>query len=443
VTSAPGSLSAVVGVVVGSIIVLLLLVLLAVLFLRRRRKHIRSSATRRRLPTFADVTLRSEIASFLPPASSGSMNGGLGGGVALDFGRPTSTAAAGDVVSDMPPSYDSVVKSLDDVAVGVVQRRRRDDGNVTSPAHRSQARLSLPPISATAAFPGVLRTHRRAESDVEEHIYEDPASLRRSVSNDGLQGSFPAVVDFRAVSQEDVAPPALSDEVDDRSPSELLMSLVANAPTAAPTDPPAFDILLSLPYAITSISSLTATPLSTSQQQPRIPRVRLGTSALYSRPPEGRTPVDWCRSGAGDFPAPASQLRAFSPLSVVGYPEVVDSFAHPYETVGDSFPFVHNSLDHTSFLGQAVGPPWRNFYGGVDPEFEMRSPAADVHSSPSGNRQNRPPPFLSTDVAYFSNDISVVEDRLNSTSSARSSMTESEQMDMSLVSPLFDDDHTD
>ena len=385
----------------------------------------------------------------------------------------------------MPPPYDSVVKGSDggDEDVVVVPRRRRDGGNQ---GPRSQARLSLPPLGA-AAF---LRTHRRAESDIDEHIYEDPTSLRRRSVTSSLpscSGDCPGVtaaVDLRSTSPQDVgdtpaevpdsfphsyqtlgddfplirSPPSggqppwhrvyadspaaaedfqddagrsTSSEVDDRSPAELLASLAASAPAAALSSTAASDVLLSLPYAIASIPSLGAPPpLSTASQQPRVPRVRLGTSALYSRP-------DWCRTGGdGDFPAPANQLRAFSPLSAVGYTPgevVVDSSAHPYQTVGDDLPLVRSPLGNPSFGGQA---PWYCIYGGDDPELEFRSQLVDVHSSPSRSRRPGPAGV----AAYFSNDISLVEDRLNSTSSAHSSLTdESERMDLSQVSPLFDD----
>ena len=423
------SVSVIVGVVLGSALALLLLVLFILLVCCRHRKHIHrgsSTSRSRRLPTFADVTLHSEIASFLPAASS--VNGLRG----LDFGLPTATA--GEVsrqptaeTDDMPPSYDSVVKSSDDV---VVHRRR--DGNLTSPAHRSQARLSLPPLSATA-FPPILRTHRRAESDVEEHVYEDPASLRRSVSRDGLgcglQSSYncPAV-DYHAVSQDDAGPS--SSESDDRSPSEPLMPLVALSANADTALYSTSELLPALPCSIASNSSF-GTPISSSQ--PRVPRVRLGTSALYCRP-DSRA-VDWCRGG--DFLAPANQLRPFSPLSAIGYAEVVDNFAHPYQTPGDGFPFIHSAHDagySTSFGGQPPAP-WSHIYG-EDPDFGLRSQPTDAHSTPSGNRQSCTP----TAVPYFSNDPSLVEDQLNSTSSARTSLTESDRLDVSQVSPLFDDD---
>jgi len=422
------SVGATVGVVLGSALALLLLALLVVLLLCRRRKHIHrgsSTSRSRRLPTFADITLHSEIASFLPTA--GSANGLQG----LDFGRPM--LAAGEVcrqptaeTDDMPPSYDSVVKSTDDIVI-----RRRRDGNLASPAHRSQARLSLPPLSATA-FPPVLRTHRRAESDVEEHIYEDPASLRRSVSRDGLgcalqsTGNCPAV-DFHEVSRENAGPS--SAETEDRCLFEPVTPLAASAADAVTTQNPPSEMLPSLPYFITSNSSLNMPQISCSQ--PRIPRVRLGTSALYSRP-DSRAVDCWSRSG--DFPAPANQLRPFSPLSAIGYAEVMDSFTHPYQTPGEGFPFIPSVGYSTAFGGQPLNQ-WSHLYVD-DPGFELRSQTTDVHSTLSGNQQIPSP----TAVSYFSNDLSVVEDRLNSTSSARTSLTESERYNASLVSPLFDDD---
>jgi len=421
------NVSAVVGIVLGSALVLLLLVLLVFLVFFRRRKHIRrriSTSRGRRLPTFADVTLHSEVTSFLPAANS--ING-------LDFGRPTSTD--GEVcrqptaeTDDMPPSYDSVVKSSD-----VVVRRRRD-GNLTSPASRSRARLSLPPISATA-FPPILRTHRRAESDTEEHIYEDPSSLRRSVSRDGLESGLrnsatncPAE-NYRDGFSENDGPPSC--EVDDRSPMELLMALAPSSVNAGPSVNSTPQLLQFLPYSVTSNSSLNQ-PMTFSQ--PRVPRVRLGTSALYSRP-DSRT-VDWCRGG--DFLTSANHLQPFSPLSTIGYSEVIDNFTHPYQTTRDDFLSVHSP----SFGGQPPRPlpvdHWSHIYGD-DPELELRSQPTDVHSRPSGNRQNCHP----TIVSYLSNDLSVVEDQLNSTSSARTSSTESDHFDMSQVSPLFDDDNID
>ena len=422
---------ATVGVVLGSALVLLLLALVVVLVLCRRRKHIHrgsSTSQRRRLPTFADITLHSEIASFLPAASSAN---GLQG---LDFGRPILTA--GEVcrqptaeTDDMPPSYDSVVKSTDDIVI-----RRRREGNVASPAHRSQARLSLPPLSATT-FPPILRTHRRAESDVEEHIYEDPASLRRSISRDGLgcglqsTGNCPAV-DFCEVLQEN-AGPSLA-ETDDRHLLEPVTPLAASSADAVTTQNPTPEILQSLPYFITSNSSLNTPPISCSQ--PRVPRVRLGTSALYSRP-DSRA-VDWCRSG--DFPAPANQLRPFSPLSAIGYAEAMDSFTHPYQTPGEGFHFIPSVGYNTAFGEQPPGQ-WSHLYGD-NPEFELRSQTQDVHSIPSAGNRHIPSP---TAVSYFSNDLSVVEDRFNSTSSARTSLAESEHFNASLVSPLFDDDDSD
>lgn len=422
------SISAIVGVVLGSALVLLVLVLFIIVVFRRRRKHVRHSSSMsrsRRLPTFADMTLRSEITSFLPAASS--MNGLR----SFDFGRRTSTG--GEVcrqptaeTDDMPPSYDSVVKTSDVV-------RRRKDGNSASSVQRSQARLSLPPLSATA-FPPILRTHRRAESDVEEHVYEDPASLRRSVSRDGLghglrNSAEYSSVNCHEVSEENDGPS--SSEVDDRSPLELLMSLVTSPDDAvALPNPP--ELLQSLPYPVASNSSLNA-PMSS--YQPRVPRVRLGTSALYGRP-DSRS-IDWCRNA--DFPASTNQLRPFSPLSTIGYSELIDSFMRQYQTPGDDFSPVHNSPNPTSFGVQQpfLAPDqWSQIYGN-DPGLELRSQAADEHSTPAGNWQNRHP----STVSHFSDDLSAIEDHLNSTSSARSSLTESERMCVSQVSPLFDDDN--
>jgi len=424
------SVGVLVGVLLGSALILLLIVLLILLFFCRRRKHVRrstSTSRSRRLPTFVDVTLHSEITSFLPAA--GSINGLRGAGEVSR--QPTAET------DDMPPSYDSVVKSSDDIVV-----RRRRDGNLTSPAHRSQARLSLPPLSATI-FPPIIRTHRRAESDVEEHIYEDPASLRRSVSRDrlgrGLQSSdsLPAM-DYHEVSQEDAGPS--SSEIDDQSPLELLMPLAASADTVT-TRNPAPELRHSVPYSITS-NSLLNTPISSSQ--PRVPRVRLGTSALYCRP-DSRA-VDWLLQGNPHFST--NQLQPFSPLSAVGYSEVMDSFTHPYETPGDDFPFVHNPHNagynvhnphnagyNTSFDTQPPAP-WSQMY--ID-DPELRSQNADIHSTPSGNRRTHSP----TAVSYFSNDLSVVEDQLNSTSSAHSSLTEPERFNGLHISPLFDDDNVD
>jgi len=412
---------------VGSALILLVLVLLIIMVFRRRRKHICHSSSiscSRRLPTFADVTLHSEITSFLPAA--GSMNGLR----SFDFGRRTSTG--GEVcqqptaeTDDMPPSYDSVVKTSDVV-------RRRKDGNSASSVQRSQARLSLPPLSANA-FPPILRTHRRAESDVEEHVYEDPASLRRSVSRDGLghglrNSAEYSSVNCRQVLQENDLPS--SSEVDDQSPLELWMSLVTSGDNAVALPNP-FELLQSLPYPVVSNSSLNA-PMSSSQ--PRVPRVRLGTSALYGRP-DSRS-IDWCRST--DFPAPTNHLRPFSPLSTIGYSELIDSFMRQYQTPGDDFSSVHNPPNPTSFGGQQpiLAPgQWSHIYDN-DPELELRSQAIDEHSTPAGNWQNRHP----SEVSHFSDDLSAIEDRLNSTSSARSSLTESERLGISQVSPLFDDD---
>jgi len=425
------NVSAIVGVVLGGALILLLIVLFIILVFRRRHKHIRRSSLTshgRRLPTFADVTLHSEIASFLPVAGSGN---GLQG---LDFGRP---ALTGDEVcrqptaetDDMPPSYDSVVKSFDDVAV-----RRRRDGNLTSSTRRSQARLSLPPLSATVLPPG-SRTHRRAESDAEEHIYEDPASLRRSVSRDGLGlhniSSYP-VENCHEVLQENGG--QSSPEVDDRSPLELLLALTPSFDDVVTPQDATAELLQSLPYSVTSNSSLNM-PISSSQ--PRVPRVRLGTSALYCRP-DSRT-VDWCRSG--DFLPSANQMRPFSPLSAIRYSEVTDSFAHPYQTQGGDPATVHNTHNTASFGGQQLLPVNRRcpHVCGDDPEIELRCQPTDVCSTLSGDRQNR----HSSAVSCYSNDLSVLEDQFNSTSSARSSLTESEHLDMTQVSPLFDDDIID
>ena len=405
------SVSAVVGITLASIFVLLLIVLIIVLVLCRRHKHFRrsSSTSRRfRLPTFADITSHSEITSFLPTA--GSVNGLRG----VDFTRPTS--AVGQVcrqaTDDMPPSYDSVVKTCDIAAV-----RRRRDSNLTSSTRRSQARLSLPPLS-TNVFPPVLRTHRRAESDAEEHIYEDPASLRRSVSGDGLEcllqnSASSATANCREVVEENggVRP----SEVVDQSQLELLLAL---APSSVDTQTPVNrtpELVHPLPCSVASNSCVNV-PICFSQ--PRVPRVRLGTSALYCRP-DSRI-VDWCRSG--DFLASANQLQPFSPLSTIGYPELIDSFTRRYQWPGEDFPVVHNAS--------------QQHCGDNDAGFELRS---HIHSTPSGNQCSHQP----TAMSCFRDDLSLFDSQFNHTLSACTSSTESEHYDASQVSPLFDDDNVD
>jgi len=427
-----------VGVFLGGALVLLLLVLLIIFVFRRRRKHIRrgtSTVCRRQLPAFADMTLHSEITSFLP--TSGSANGLR----SFEFVRRLS--AGGEVyrqptaeTDDMPPSYDSVVKTSDISAV-----RRRKDGSSASAAHRSQARLSLPPFSA-ASFPPVLRGHRRAESDVEEHVYEDPASLRRSTSDNGMQNSadHPAM-DHLEVSDKENEGPSLS-EVDDESASALLMALAATPSNAVSPAYPTPQLLSSLPYhPIASNSSLNATPISSSQ--PRVPRIRLGTSALYSRPADSRVP-DWCQSKDLLF-ASSSQLQPFSPLSPVGFAELIEGISHGCRSPADELPFTHNPQNtaYTSQFEEGLRPllsqgNWSRVYP-ADPEFEARSRPVYDHSISSGNFQNHCP----SAVSYLPNDQSIVDDRITSTSSARSSSMESEHFDTSAVSPLFDDESVD
>jgi len=417
------SISIIVSVVLGGTFALLLIVLLVVLVFCRRRKHSGSTSHGRRLPTFADVTLNSEITSFLPAA--GSSNGGL---QSFDFGHPTSSA--GEVSrqptgesDDMPPSYDSVVKSSADIAAV----RRRRNGDLTSSSRRSQARLSLPPLTATA-IPPVFRTHRRAESDAEEHVYEDPASLRRSISRDGLGswsvGNYPAV-DCCELLPENGGP--FSTELDGRGPSELLVDTPPSSDNILAPLNPGSELLQSLPSALTSISSLNV-PISYSQA--RVPRVRLGTSALYCRP-ESRA-ADFYRSG--ELPASANHLRPFSPLSAVGYAEITEGLTHPYQIPGDDFPCVHSP--HAGGCAASVGwqPPvsvsqLSRMYN-YRPEFEPRSQPQDVHSTPSGN-------YRSTSGQYFADDLSLTDDQFNNMSS---SSAESDHVDMSQVSPLFDDE---
>ena len=405
------SVGAVVGVTLASIVVLLLIVLIIVLVLCRRHKHIRrgSSTSRRcRLPTFADITSHSEITSFLPTA--GSMNGLRG----VDFNRPASTVGevCRQVTDDMPPSYDSVVKTCDVAAV-----RRRRDSNMTSSTRQSHARLSLPPLS-TNVFPPVLRTHRRAESDAEEHIYEDPASLRRSVSGDGLEcllqnsASSDAVNCREVVDENGGVHPS---EVVDQTQMELLLALApSSVDTPTPVNPTP-ELMHPLSYSVASNSSVNV-PICFSQ--PRVPRVRLGTSALYCRP-DSRT-VDWCRSG--DFLASANQIQPFSPLSTIGYPELIDSFTHRYQWPGEDFPAVHNAS--------------QQHRGDNDTGFELRS---HVHSTPSGNQHSHQP----TTMSCFRDDLSLFDSQFNRTLSACTSSTESEHYDASQVSPLFDDDNVD
>jgi len=399
------SVSIIVSAVLGGALALLLIVLLVIFVFRRRRKHGGSTSRGRRLPTFADVTLNSEITSFLPSTRSGALRS------ADEVSRQP--AAESD---DMPPPYDSVVKSSDVAAV-----RRRRTGDLTSPARRSQARLSLPPLSATV-LPPVLRTHRRAESDAEEHVYEDPASLRRSNSGDGL-GSRSA---DPAASCREVYPvnngPFLS-EVDDCGLSELLADAPLDPDDAVAPMNPRSELLQWLPSG--SLLNIPVTSL-----QPRVPRVRLGTSALYSRP-DSRT-VDLCRTG--EFPASANHLRPFSPLSAVGYAEVTDGLTHPYQIPGDDFPFIHSPQGAVCSTSAGWQPPTavnqqHRLYS-YHPEFVPRSQPNDVHSTPSGNYHPNVGP-------YFTNDLSLTEDQFNDTSSSSAA---SDHFGISQVSPLFDDD---
>lgn len=417
-------MSIIVSIVFGGSLVLLMIVLLIALVICRRRKHIRSTSHRRRLPTFADITMTSEVASFLPAA--GAANGVLG----LDFGGcPTSSVGevcrrATSETVDMPPSYDSVVKDCSDDVAAVCRRRRSG----ASSGRRSQARLSLPPLSTTA-LPPVLRTHRRAESDAEEHIYEDPASLRRSLSRDAV-GSWSAGDNsgFPAESCREVLPPnsaPSSSEVANRSPSE------AFPPCSDDVVYPgnlSSDLLESLPCGISSA------PLPICSSQPRFPRVRLGTSALYCRP-DSRT-IDWCRS-AGDFPAAAAnRLQPFSPLSAIGYSEVVDSPAHPYRPPGNEFLSVRSPC--TPWYSASVGwqpPPVSGHHRSPVYDDILESPQQTDHSTAPGNHYA----CLPDAVPYLEDELSLIDDQYYNTSSARSSSAESEHSSMDHVSPLFDD----
>jgi len=135
------SIGVIVSAVLGGALALLLIALLSILVFRRRRKHGGPTSHGRRLPTFADMTLNSEITSFLP--ATGALQ-------SFDFGPTSGTTEVSRQPTtesdDMPPSYESVVKSSDIAAV-----RRRRNGDLSSSSRRSQARLSLPPLSATAA----------------------------------------------------------------------------------------------------------------------------------------------------------------------------------------------------------------------------------------------------------------------------------------------------
>jgi len=416
--------SIIVSVVLGGVFVLLLMVLLSILVVcrRRRRKLFNASSRGRRLPTFADMTVNSEITSFLPAAGPRTLDRGPPIGTGVVSRQPTAET------DDMPPSYDSVVKTSD------VPVRRRRNGDLSSSARRTQARLSLPPFTSAA----IPRTHRRAESDTEEHVYEDPASLRRSTYEDPTQSSVlgyesdhvPENLIQDLVSQArpsgydgDRTPinfvemlrggGAAPSEVANPSPSEPLMSgPVMSIPMSAGVLPyPRAAAVETLPYAI---SSLFLPNVAAPGSQTRVPRVRLGTSALYFRP-DSRG-VDSCRTGG-------LPLQPFSPLSTVGYSEIADEFGHQYQVIPNDHPSVRNPS--LSFRSPSIQDHWDN--------MDSRSPVGGVCSMPSGNRHH-------SHDEDFSPDLSLAEDQLNSTSSARSSSAESLRFDVSQVSPLCDHD---
>jgi len=402
------SVGVIVGVVLaGGALVLLLLVLSVVVIRRRRRRKHRCTSRARRLPTFADMTVSSEIRSFLPA------DDGLRGGT----GEVRDQRA---VSVESPPSYDSVVKSCN-VDDPVVCRR-------VPAARRSHARLSLPPITAVTVPPPVCRTHRRAESDTEEHVYEDPTSLRRSVSRDGLGCALPTDpvgVNRPAASQEDdvagrpavcggPSEPLLTDAVD---PRNAVSELVRPQPC----------------YSVPSNTSL-STPTSLGQPPPRVPRVRLGTSALY------------CRTA--ELPASANQLRPFSPLSAMAYAQATDSFSQPCRTAQDDFAIGDNGqcVRYISSADeqQRVAPV---NYWSQDAQSErcgqcIQPRSHHHHHHHDGRGAGY---YCSVDDDDDDDDDDYDDDEVGSTTSARSgsSVEDAQQLhDLSQVSPLLDDDNT-
>ena len=123
-----------------------------------------------------------------------------------------------------------------------------------------------------------------------------------------------------------------------------------------------------------------------------------------------------------DSPTSTNQLQPFSPLSTIGYPELIDSFTRRYQWPGEDFPVVHNASQHHR--------------GDNDAGFELRS---HIHSTPSGNQRSHQP----TAMSCFRDDLSLFDSQFNHTLSACTSSTESEHYDASQVSPLFDDDNVD
>ena len=265
-------------------------------------------------------------------------------------------------------------------------------------------------------------THRRAESDSEEHVYEDPASLRRSGSDRAGLGSWSAGDRQDAETSPENGGP-FSSEVVDPGPSDLLVNTPPFSIDAVPPLNPRSELL---PIALMSVSPLN---LPVTATQPRVPRIRLGTSALYCRP-DCRT-VDLYRSA--EFPASANHLRPFSPLSAVGYAEAADGLSHPYQQIPeDEFPFIHSPHGYGTSVGwqPPVSESQPGDMYGRRRQLEPRSQPRGVHSTPLRN-------FHPSAGQYFVNDLSLTEDQFND---MLSNSDDSDNVDM--VSPLFDDDIT-